>query len=487
MVIGLDGLTLELLLPLVAAGQLPTFARLLHSGAYGVLHSVTNMTTGPTWASFATGCTPSRHGILHDFHHLPDSYALRPTNGSFCLQPTFWQLASSAGRTAIVLNVPQTFPARPLRGVLLSGVDAPCERAPGFCHPSTAYRELRRHAGDYVIDCGLASYMQAGQVAAGQAAVERETEGRTRAAEYWMQRLDWDLLVVVHSLPDMWQHYYWTARNDARQTVGRNLIIGAYQMVDRHVERLLQHLPPDGLVVVCSDHGFQPLCGTRDYVNAWLVQHGLLTYDDSERRSLCAGVSRRLLALLRRSLSFRQRQQLLASIPALRRTVETRLRLGGINWAQTQVYAALDHLELWVNLEGRQPLGCVHPADYDLVCQSVETALLDWRDERTGLNRITAVHRRPYGQAQAPDCVPPDLLLEWNSDAAPQGLHPLVTGDHGPDGTLIVAGGGVRPQLLEACSLLDVAPIALHALGVPAPSAMEGRVPAGLLTSSDTG
>ena len=53
MVIGLDGLTLKILLPLVAAGELPALVRLLRSGAYGELRSVTNMTTGPTWASFA--------------------------------------------------------------------------------------------------------------------------------------------------------------------------------------------------------------------------------------------------------------------------------------------------------------------------------------------------------------------------------------------------------------------------------------------------
>ena len=45
MVIGLDGMTLKVLLPLVEAGELPTFAWLLQSGAYGVLRSVTNMTT----------------------------------------------------------------------------------------------------------------------------------------------------------------------------------------------------------------------------------------------------------------------------------------------------------------------------------------------------------------------------------------------------------------------------------------------------------
>jgi predicted AlkP superfamily phosphohydrolase/phosphomutase len=148
MVVGLDGLTLDVLLPLVKAGELPTFIRLLEEGACGVLRSVTNMTTGPTWATFATGCEPLRHGILHDFHHQPDAYTLRPTSGNDCRVPAFWHVAGEAGRTAIVLNVPHTYPALPLRGALLAGIDAPSEHAPGFDYPPGTYRTLRQSIGD---------------------------------------------------------------------------------------------------------------------------------------------------------------------------------------------------------------------------------------------------------------------------------------------------------------------------------------------------
>jgi predicted AlkP superfamily phosphohydrolase/phosphomutase len=484
MVIGLDGMTLQVLLPLVKAGDLPAFARLLESGAYGVLQSVTNMTTGPTWSSFATGCSPLRHGILHDFHHQPNAYALRPTNGTDCRMPSFWQAASEAGCTVIVLNVPHTYPARPLRGVLLAGIDAPSERAPGFDYPPGVYRELRQSIGDYIIDCGLASYMQAGRVAAGVAAVERETEGHTRAAEYFMQHLDWDLLVVVYSLPDVWQHYYWSALEAVPDSSGRALVCDGYRMLDHHLARLLKHLPADGLAVICSDHGFGPLCGTRDHLNGWLARQGFLHHREAGQRNPLVRLASMFMAQARRRVSFRLRQQFLAAIPALRRAVETRLRIGGIDWAHTQVYAALDHQELWVNLVGRQPSGCVTLADCDALCERITAALLAWRDEHSGLAYVSAVHRRPYGQAQMTGCLPPDLILEWNPDAAPKGLHPLISGDHDPEGTLIVAGTGVRVQRLPTCSLTDIAPLALHALGLPVPETMEGQVPPGLFVAS---
>jgi predicted AlkP superfamily pyrophosphatase or phosphodiesterase len=74
MVFGHDGLSLKVLLPLVEKSELPNFARYLQNGAHGILQSMTNMTTGPTWTSFATGCQPKQHGILHDFHHHLNTY-----------------------------------------------------------------------------------------------------------------------------------------------------------------------------------------------------------------------------------------------------------------------------------------------------------------------------------------------------------------------------------------------------------------------------
>ena len=476
MVIGLDGLTLQMLLPLVEQGQLPHLARLLATGAYGVLQSVTNMTTGPTWATFATGCLPANHGILHDFHHRADAYQLQATKGADCRRPFFWQVAGQAGRRVIVLNVPMSYPVQPLNGVMLAGIDAPSERAPGFAYPPTLYQELRRQGIDYMIDCGLASYMQRGQLDAGRHAVQRETEERTRAAEYLLVREAWDLFVVVYSLPDVWQHYYWGA---APASVGYNQMSEGYRLIDQQLGRLLAHLPPDGVVILCSDHGFGPLTGTRDHLNRWLATQGFLHYLPATQ-STRQNVSRWLLSSVRRLVSFRRRQQLLASLPALRRLVETELRIGGIDWPHTQVYAALDHLELWVNRQGRQAEGCVTPTEYEALCTKVTAALLTWRDDLSGLPYLTKVEHNPAATEQLADHLLPDLSLTWNPAVIAPNLHPLITGDHTPDGTILVAGAGVKQGNRLTASLCDIAPIVLHALGLAPATAMDGRAPADL-------
>lgn len=485
MAIGLDGLTLELLLPLVRRGELPTFARLLARGRHGVLRSVGNTSTGPTWASFATGCYPRRHGILHDYHHEPDGYGLRPTRGGDRRGAAFWEVAGDAGFRVIVLNVPHTFPVGRVNGVILAGIDAPGEWAAGFAYPPESWRELKRHVGSYMIDSGAQSYFLAQRAGASstaralaEAEVARETEGRTRAAEHFMGRLDWHLMVVVYSLPDLWQHYFW-AHLAEPGAPGRAVIEGGYRLMDEHLARLLAHLPDDGLAIVFSDHGFGPLCGTRDDLNAWLAAHSLLTFRDKRRSGLARRVLGGALGQVRRHTSYRRRQQLLATLPPLRRAIDTSLRMGAIDWAGTQAYAAIDHTELWLNVRGRQRQGTVDPADYDATCSHLANLLLDWRDAE-GRRLIKDVHIRPYDGVALPCGLPPDLALEWDPSTARPNLHPAMSGDHTLEGTLIVAGGGVAQGSLPACSLVDVAPLALAGLGLPA-AGMDGLVPAGLL------
>lgn len=476
LVIGLDGLSLKVLLPLINRGELPTFSILLKQGAYGILKSVTNMTTGPTWASFSTGCHPQNHGILHDFHHQTNSYRLNPTFGGNCRRPAFWQLASEKGFKTLVINVPHTYPAQKVNGVLLAGIDAPGENAPGFDFPPGAYKQLRRAGIDYLIDCGLASYMQADRMAEGIVALERETEGRTRTLEYFMQQAPWDLAVAVYSLTDVWQHYFWRSFPVNSNPADHDLIRAGYRLIDQHLARLLAHLPEDGTVLLCSDHGFGPLCGTRDFLNTWLEEKGWLSYQPGRQQSFLARLVAILLAQMRKRVSFRFRQQVLASFPALRRRVETQLRIGSIAWERTQVYAALDHQELWLNLRGRQPQGCVEPQNYAELSNRVSKELLSWRDEKSGLPLINTVQRQPYDSIGDESILPPDLLLEWNPDAVSIQHHPLITGDHAPDGMIIVHGPGIQNRELAPSSLLDVAPVVLQVLGIPIPDFVDGKI-----------
>ncbi len=66
LVVGLDGATLDAVLPLAEQGRLPFFARLLKQGAYARLESFSPIEPAAQWTTLASGKLPFKHGISGD-------------------------------------------------------------------------------------------------------------------------------------------------------------------------------------------------------------------------------------------------------------------------------------------------------------------------------------------------------------------------------------------------------------------------------------
>ena len=82
LVIGLDGATFDVLLPLARAGRLPALAALIARGTSAPLRSVFPPVTAPAWASFMTGKNPGKHGIYEFLYRQPNGYGDMPVNAS---------------------------------------------------------------------------------------------------------------------------------------------------------------------------------------------------------------------------------------------------------------------------------------------------------------------------------------------------------------------------------------------------------------------
>ncbi len=62
----IDGADLDdMLLPMTARGELPTFARLMREGTWGALATIEPTLSAVVWTTIITGKTPSQHGIRH--------------------------------------------------------------------------------------------------------------------------------------------------------------------------------------------------------------------------------------------------------------------------------------------------------------------------------------------------------------------------------------------------------------------------------------
>jgi predicted AlkP superfamily phosphohydrolase/phosphomutase len=255
LVIGLDGATWDLVKPWVQSGYLPQMARLTEEGSGGNLESTVPPVSPAAWSSFMTGKNPGKHGVfdftVRDFRGYGMRLAQRTP------EPSLWALLSNQGRSVCVVNVPQTYPPEPVQGYLVTGLGTPSERV--FTHPAELSQRLRRQGYQINTEVDLQRDGAERFVEDVQQVAERVTETSLGL----MERLDWDLSVVVLRLTDEVAHFFWhwmDTEHPAHQPADdlhRLAILRCYQKADELIGKLLEAVEDaETTVLIMSDHGF---------------------------------------------------------------------------------------------------------------------------------------------------------------------------------------------------------------------------------------
>src|SRR5258706_7218884 len=120
-VIGLDGVGAPLIEALTDRGVMPRMAALRRAGTVARMTSSIPTISSVSWSGFMTGTNPGRHGIYGFTDVKRDSYAVYFPNYRHVQAPTIWDVLGAEGRRSIVLNIPNTYPAKDINGVLVSG------------------------------------------------------------------------------------------------------------------------------------------------------------------------------------------------------------------------------------------------------------------------------------------------------------------------------------------------------------------------------
>jgi len=127
--IGVDGGNWQFIRRLVDEGRLPGFQRLMREGRYGTLQSVDNYVTPPAWTSIFSGYLPEKHGIYTFGSFDREAGEFLGDSSDDILVPMVWDAASRAGLRCGIVNVPVTYPPRPVNGVMVSGMLTPIDAA----------------------------------------------------------------------------------------------------------------------------------------------------------------------------------------------------------------------------------------------------------------------------------------------------------------------------------------------------------------------
>jgi predicted AlkP superfamily phosphohydrolase/phosphomutase len=507
-VVGLDGATLDLILPWVQAGRLPNMARIMREGAAGTLSSTLPPMSASAWTTFVTGKNMARHGVVDFFKRRPGSYSLQILNAASLRSGTLWGYLSSLGRQVGVLNVPMSYPPEPVNGFLVSGMDTPSVQN-RFTHPPELQDELLERFPGYTIETRAFPLMYGPRRNPPRLVEEliRSEEERYQVGQFLRSRFSCDLFMVVFRSIDTAQHWFWKSMDPAHphRQPGDERYAQAILQVYQHVDQLIgRYMAEKKTLVLLSDHGFGPVGDRVVYLNTWLRDQGWLSFQSTHLQRfrgqfLIKGVWK-MWRRMRSTAPPWLRKLLLGRFSGVRRQLPSLFALSDIDWSRTRAYSIEVRGMVWINLKGREPEGIVEPgAEYETLRDEIAQRLLELRDPVTGSPLVARVYKREeLYDGPFLDLVP-DLLVVWASEPySPLTLHGSLSrrrqpvevldadqlarftrpnGSHRLNGVCMLWGEHVVPGTrIEQANLEDLAPTILYLMGIPIPSDMDGRV-----------
>ncbi len=506
LVLALDGATFDVIRPLAAEGRLPHLARWMVEGEARPLRSTVPPMTFPAWSSFLTGLGPGRHGIFDFTRKVEGRWRIRFVHAGERAGASVLARASAAGRRVLCLGMPATWPPEPVRGLLVSGFDAPVSAGTDERSASdpALYRRIAARVGPWMRP-GLRE--SAEEAAFHERALPVLLERVDRKRDFALEALRVleaeggrpDLAVVVFSETDTVAHHYWrdhdaaSPRHDPAATPERRGAIAAvYERVDAACGEIRRAFGEDAVCAVVSDHGAGGADARVVHLNRFLEEHGFLAR--RRRTSTADRSARRLRDAALRLLPPAAAQALFRRLRAGAARIESAARFGGFDWRRTAAVSEEANTlpGIWINLRGREATGIVAPADYERLRDELIDALGSWRTPEgepvvARARRREEVYEGPFvGRA-------PDLVLDLGTpggyslslvptpwEAGGPALRTLsgpelaggrgrgMNGTHRPEGIWIAAGlppSGLPPD--AAASIVDAAPTLLDALGVP--------------------
>jgi predicted AlkP superfamily phosphohydrolase/phosphomutase len=280
-VIGLDGVPHGMIADLAGRGVMPAMGGLLASGRLHKMKASLPEISAVSWSNFMTGRNPGTHGIFGFTEFKPGSYEVRYPNSLDLQAPAIWDTLGAKGLRSIVINQPSTYPARPMKGVLISGFVA-IELAKAV-HP-LSYRAALDKAG-YRVDIDTMKSREDPDFLWGE--LTGTMDGHEKALDLlWSE--PWDYFEFVVTGTDRLHHFLWNAYGDeAHPFHGR--FLEYYRRVDRVIHRLVtafrKETGSDAGLYLLSDHGFTGIV-QEVHLNSWLEKNGYLLFSDVSRRGL---------------------------------------------------------------------------------------------------------------------------------------------------------------------------------------------------------
>ncbi len=451
-VIGLDCAPPELVFDKYK-DDLPNLSRLMATGAWGDLESCHPPITVPAWSSMLSSRDPGQLGFYGFRNRADYSYDRMTIATSTAVKADrVWDILSAAGKEVVLVGVPQTFPVKPVNGVMVSSFLTPSIESQ-YTYPAALKEEIAGLVGEYMVDVrGFRTEDKDSLLKQ----IYEMTEKRFTVLKHLVQTRSWDFFMFVEMGTDRIHHGFWKYMDPShpKHEAGnryQEAIRDYYKVIDAGIGELLGCLDDDTVVLVISDHGAKKMDGGICF-NEWLIREGYLVLKNKPE-----GI-----------------------VP---------LEKCEVDWNRTKAWGSGGYYgRLFLNVEGREPQGIIPQSQYEAVRDELIAKLEAITDEK-GKN-IGTKALRPQDLYKETRNVPPDLIvyfgdLYWRSVGS-IGLGSVYTyeNDTGPDdanhaqnGIIIIndPSRSLGGRELAGLQLMDVAPTLLDMLGVDIPADMQGQ------------
>ena len=430
---------------------MPNLSMLMDAGFYAPMRSTDPPITVPAWTSMMTSKDPGQLGF-YGFRNRSDySYdGLAFANSALIKEPTLWDILGAAGKRSILIGIPQTYPPKPINGLMVCDFLTPGKKAT-WTYPEEFAAKVEEVTGGYIIDV---ENFRTDEKERLLRQIYEMTEKRFALVNHLARHEEWDFMMMVEMGPDRLHHGFWRFHDPTHRLYEPEhklapAIKDYYIYLDEKIGELLSIVDGETTVLVVSDHGAKAMAGGI-CVNDWLISEGYLS---------------------------------LREIPA----EPSRLTPEMIDWSATVAWGEGGYYSrIFMNIAGREPQGVVPVDEYGQVRDHLKAAferLTDDEGRNIGTKVLYAedIYRQTNG-------IPPDMLvyfgdLDWRSiGTVGNDTLRVYSNDTGPDdanhdynGIFVMAGEGIGPGAHGPVSIYDVAPTVLRLLGQEPPGEMIGQ------------
>lgn len=450
-VIGLDCATPQLVFD-KWLDELPNIKSVIDDALYGKMVSTIPPITVPAWTAMMTSHDPGMLGFYGFRNRKSYGYDdLYFANANYVKAKTIWNYLSRNRMSSLIMGVPQTYPPKPLNGVLIASFLTP-NKDVQFTWPDDIKAELDQAAdGDYIIDVDDFRTDDKDKLLK---SIYVMTERRFKAFRHFLKK-DFDFAMMVEMGIDRIHHGFWRFFDKDHRLYEpgnkyENAIKDYYRYVDSEVGETLKQLDKDTSVIIVSDHGAKTMHGAI-CINEWFQQEGYLTLKEQPKE-------------------------------------QTRLKMDMIDWEKTSCWGEGGYYSrIFFNVKGREPQGVIPQDEYESFRNQLIAKLEAMTDENGNLinNRIF----KPEEIYRECKNIPPDLILypgnlDWRSaGSVGTGSIHIYENDTGPDdanhaqeGIFIWRIPGKKWDKREdTISIYDIAPSILKFYGIDIPENMIGK------------